>query len=138
MAPVEARFFQNLLDELGIEDLDAESRNDPAQWDRIRERLQAVFGTRSRDEWCDILEGTDTCFSPVLELGEVAEHPHIQARQTIVDVGGIRQPAPAPRFSKTPSHIRSAAGGARGDAAKILEAWGAAEGALQAAARLNS
>jgi alpha-methylacyl-CoA racemase len=106
IAPLENRFFRLLLAELGIDDLDADRQNDRAYWPVMEKRLAQVFRTRTRDEWCDLLEGTDTCFSPVLNISEVPQHPHNVARKTHVHVDGIEQPAPAPRFSRTPSEIR--------------------------------
>ena len=138
IAPIESRFFANLLQELQIDDIDPETRTDPANWEPIQERLQAVFAERTRDEWCDLLEGTDTCFSPVLRLDEVADHPHIRARRTVVRVDGVDQPAPAPRFSRTVTSIRKSGGGARKGIGEVLEEWGAGEPALNLARGLES
>ena len=137
IAPVETRFFQNLLDELEIDDIDPATRNDPAQWDAIRQRLQSVIETKTRDEWSDILEGTDTCFCAILDLQEASEHPHNLARKTFVDLAGIRQPAPAPRFSRTPASIKSPAAGASEDIENVLEAWGASATAMETAKGLS-
>lgn len=121
--PIENRFYRDLLEALGIDDIDASSQYDPGNWPEVRARLEAVFMTRTRDEWCDLLEGTDVCFAPVLTITEAPEHPHNRARGTHVELGGIVQPAPAPRFSRTVSEIRSAAGG-REPAGPVLERWG--------------
>ena len=72
----------------------------------MKERFAAIFRTKTRDEWCALLEGTDACFAPVLSLTEAPTHPHNVARQTFVDVDGVMQPAPAPRFSRTPGAIQ--------------------------------
>jgi len=90
-----------------------------------------VFKTRTRDEWCDQLEGTDACFTPILGMAESMEHPHNKARGTFVTVGGIKQAAPAPRFSRTQSEISSAAGPASDDIKHTLEQWGASRKALK-------
>jgi len=74
----------------------------PAIWTELKTELAAVIGTKTRNEWCELMEGTDVCFAPVLTLAEAREHPHNVARQTHVDVGGKPQAAPAPRFSATP------------------------------------
>ena len=71
----------------------------------MKERLAAVFRTRTRAEWTELLEGTDVCFAPVLSLSEAPQHPHLAARGTFVDVDGVTQPAPAPRFSRTPGAV---------------------------------
>jgi len=74
----------------------------------MRERLAAIFRTKTRDEWCAIMEGTDVCFAPVLSLDEAPRHPHAVARNAFVDIDGVAQPAPAPRFSRTPPEARIA------------------------------
>jgi alpha-methylacyl-CoA racemase len=100
------------------------SRDDRANWPQIRERLQAVFRSRTRDEWCALMEHSQACFAPVLSLAEVAEHPHNKARGTFVEVDGMVQPAPAPRFSRTPA-ARPEAGVEPGvDAQAALAGWG--------------
>ncbi|HLF41143.1 MAG TPA: CoA transferase, partial [Acidimicrobiia bacterium] len=78
---------------------------DRSAWPTLKARLAEVFKTKTRDEWCRIMEGTDVCFAPVLTMAEAPEHPHNAARGTFVDVGGVVQPAPAPRFSRTPGAI---------------------------------
>jgi alpha-methylacyl-CoA racemase len=73
------------------------------KWPALKQRLAEVFAARTRDEWCDLLEGTDACFAPVLSMEEAPAHPHNVTRQTFVETGGVTQPAPAPRFSATPA-----------------------------------
>ena len=104
LCPVEARFYNILLDKLGLTEQPLFA--DRNQWDKSRwplqiEHLQLVFGNLPRQHWCDLLEGTDACFAPVLSYGEVHEHPHNMARDAYVEVDGQWQPAPAPRFSVT-------------------------------------
>lgn len=130
VAPIENRFYRNLLEVLGVDDIDPDHQHDQSQWDDVRHKLQAVFATRTRDEWCELLEGTETCCTPVLAMSEVASHPHNLARGTFVSVDGIPQPAPAPRFSRTKSAIGSAAGPAQHDLKKILMDWGASDEVL--------
>jgi alpha-methylacyl-CoA racemase len=106
---LEPQFYALLLEKLGIVDenfrgLDIASVNDPdaqARWPALRSALTCAFKTRTRDEWCRLLEGTDVCFAPVLTLEEAAHHPHNVARGTFTEVGGVVQNAPAPRFSRT-------------------------------------
>jgi alpha-methylacyl-CoA racemase len=76
-------------------------------WPHLRERLTQVFATRTRAEWCEVLEGSDACFAPVLTMTEAAEHPHIKARGTVIEHEGVLQPAPAPRFSRTKPEVRT-------------------------------
>lgn len=106
---LEPQFYALLLEKLGLDlpalrGLGIATVRDPAaraRWPQLRETLTQVFKTRTRDEWQEILEGTDVCFSPVLTLEEAAHHPHNAARDTHIDVGGVVQNAPAPRFSRT-------------------------------------
>lgn len=101
VAPIETRFFEELLDRLEIARTEFPNRWDRAQWPRLRQTLAAKFRTRTREEWCSQLEGTDACFAPVLSMREAPEHPHVSAREAFVDISGVRQPMPAPRFSRT-------------------------------------
>lgn len=104
VGPVEAKFWGELLERAGLaSDRDFDRRDDPAAWPALRAKLAAVFLTRTRDEWMRLYEDSDACVSPVLQLGEVAEHPHMRARGAFVEVDGRRQPAPAPRFSRSAS-----------------------------------
>ena len=98
---IEERFYQELLRRLGIDPASMPPRADRTRWPEGRARFAAVFRTRSRDAWCAVLEGTDACFAPVLTLEEAAGHPHLRARGTYIEVAGVTQPAPAPRFSET-------------------------------------
>jgi alpha-methylacyl-CoA racemase len=130
VAPIESKFFRVLLKELGLDDIDPADQYDHSKWGELQNRLAEVFKTRSRDEWCEVLEGTDACFSPILGIYESMEHPHNKARGTFVTVDGIKQAAPAPRFSRTCSEISRAAGPADKDIKQVLEQWGASAKAL--------
>ncbi len=101
VAPIETRFFEDLLQRLDIAPADFPDRWDRTQWPRLRETLAAKFRARTRAEWCELLEGTDACFAPVLTMAEAPNHPHNAAREVFGDVGGVRQPMPAPRFSRS-------------------------------------
>jgi alpha-methylacyl-CoA racemase len=98
---VEARFYVELMTALGLSADDALQRFERSTWVQRKAQVAAAFRTRTRDGWCELLEGTDACFAPVLGLGEAPQHPHNVARGAFVDIGGIVQPAPAPRFSRT-------------------------------------
>ena len=106
IGPIEPQFYAEFLERVGLAGEDLPAPNDPAGVDALKARFAAVFRAKTRDEWCAELEGTDVCFAPVLTMGEAAEHPHIRARETIVEHNGVLQPAPAPRFSRTPGEIR--------------------------------
>jgi len=123
VSPLENRFFREMLNIMEIEDIDASRQNEPGYWPEIETRLKSVFQTRTRDEWCALLEGSDACFAPVLKMSEAADHRHNMARNTLVSVDGILQPAPAPRFSRTVSEIHGAAAGVQ-PAAPVLKRWG--------------
>ncbi|WP_418320987.1 CaiB/BaiF CoA transferase family protein [Piscinibacter sakaiensis] len=126
IGPLEPQFYAQLRRLCDLQDdplLDA--RDDPARWPELRERLSDLFRTRSRDEWCALLEGSDACFAPVLDWDEAPAHPHNQARGSFVTVDGVLQPAPAPRFSRTPAGVPGAAG-SQPSAANLLASWGIA------------
>lgn len=98
---IEPQFYAQLLAKLGLADEQLPHQHDARRWDALKERFAAVFRSRTRDEWCAIMEGSDVCFAPVLALGEVATHSHAVARAGFFENDGIWQPAPAPRFSRT-------------------------------------
>ena len=101
VAAAEQVFFDALAEVLGL-DADAWSdRLDPASWPAHRAELAAIFSTRTRDDWSEVFEGTQACVAPVLSPAEAPDHPHNKYRQTFTEVGGVVQPAPAPRFSRT-------------------------------------
>jgi alpha-methylacyl-CoA racemase len=102
---IEPQFYAELLRLTGLEGEDLPWQQDRAQWPAMKERLAAIFRTKSRAEWCEIMEGTDVCFAPVLTIPEAVEHPHNVARGTFVEVAGLRQPGPAPRFSRTAAEV---------------------------------
>ncbi|KMO38320.1 CaiB/BaiF CoA transferase family protein [Methylobacterium aquaticum] len=111
LGPLEPHFYALFRRLTGLDaDPDFDRRDDPDAWPLLRRKLDALFAQRTRDEWCRLLEGTDACVAPVLILTEAADHPHLVARQTFVTVDDTVQPAPAPRFSRTPSAIRPPSG----------------------------
>jgi alpha-methylacyl-CoA racemase len=108
IAALEGRFYQELLDKLECNDPELrDEQMKRKRWPEFQRKLQAIFETKTREEWCEIFEGSNTCFSPVLNLDEATQHQHAKERDTYVDVEGITQPAPAPRFSRTPGEIQS-------------------------------
>ena len=98
---IEPQFYDELLQRLDLEDVDPTGQHDWRQWPTLRQRVAARIRSKTRDEWCRLLEGTDICFAPVLSLQEAAEHEHQRARGNFAAVGGQLQPAPAPRFSRS-------------------------------------
>ena len=101
IAPIEARFHAEFLRLMDIPPEEIGEQRDRANWDRARAVLARAFRKRTRDQWCKLLEGTDACFAPVLSMAEAPAHPHLKARETFIEIDGITQPAPAPRFSRT-------------------------------------
>jgi alpha-methylacyl-CoA racemase len=122
---MEEKFYELLLSKLGLAD-DREMRphTDRSKWGYQRERFRKCFLTRSRDEWCDLLEGTDTCFAPVLTMDEASNHPHIKARRTYVDMNGVNQPGPNPRFSLTEPAASIAPAEFGQHSRQVLTDWG--------------
>ena len=98
---IEPQFYALLIEKSGLTDVDQTLQRDPATWPAMRQQLERVFATRTRQDWCDVMEGTDACFAPVLSMVEAPLHPHNVARQTFCEVQGILQPSVAPRFSET-------------------------------------
>jgi alpha-methylacyl-CoA racemase len=97
---------------------------DRTQWPAMKERLAKIFKTKTRTEWCEIMEGSDVCFAPVLTISEAYEHPHNVARGTFVTVGGVKQPGPAPRFSRTPGEVVRPPPAAGEHTDEALAEWG--------------
>lgn len=124
---IERRFFKALIELLAIDDIDLAEQHEQSKWPAQIERFEAVFASKTRDEWCELLEGTNACFAPVLSLAEAPKHPHNEARKTFVTVDGILQPAAAPRFSRTKSEIQNAPGEAGENDRKALLDWGLSE-----------
>jgi alpha-methylacyl-CoA racemase len=102
---IEPQFYKELLRLTGLEDEELPRQMEQSGWGPLAKRLTEIFKSKTRDEWCEIMEGTDVCFAPVLSMGEAYEHPHNLARGTFVEVAGQPQPGPAPRFSRTPAEI---------------------------------
>jgi alpha-methylacyl-CoA racemase len=103
LAPIEDKFLEELLRRLEIDPAEMPPKMNRRRWPEAKAKLAARFKRKTRDEWCRILEGSDVCFAPVLSLAEAPSHPHNLARQSFVEIDGIVQPAPSPRFSRTPA-----------------------------------
>jgi alpha-methylacyl-CoA racemase len=120
----EPKFYRRTLELLGLADAGLPAQEDRAHWPAMREKFAAVFRTRTRDEWCALMEGEEVCFAPVLSMREAPEHPHIKARETFVEFDGVVQPAPAPRFSRTAAEIQRGAPRPGEHTDSALEDWG--------------
>ncbi|MEW1640448.1 CaiB/BaiF CoA-transferase family protein [Streptomyces sp. NPDC091219] len=139
---LEPQFYDRFVDLLGLADL-ADARRDWTRWGELREAVAARFRSRTRDEWTDVFAGTDACVAPVLSLREAPHHPHLAARGTFTEHGGITQPAPAPRFSATPTAVRGGPALPGSDTSGVARDWdvpglvGAAEDSRRAAEDLH-
>lgn len=123
---IESKFYAELIERMGLAGEGLPHQQDRSAWPRMKERFAEVFKTKTRDEWCAILEGTDACFAPVLSMAEAPSHPHNVARGTFVEVAGVVQPAPAPRFSRTPGAIQRPPARPGEHTAEALADWGLA------------
>ena len=117
---LEPQFYALLRQLAGLSDQAFDAQMEREAWPSLKEKLTEVFRTKTRDEWCRIMEGTDVCFAPVLTITEAPLHPHMVARKTFVKRHGVTQPAPAPRFSRTPSTIREPE---KAEIADLVRAW---------------
>ncbi len=129
IASIEAKFHAELLQRLELAP-SALTQRDRSKWPEAKDQLTALFKTKTRDGWCHVLEGTDVCFAPVLSMDEAHAHPHNVARAAFIDVGGMRQPAPAPRFGGTKLDHPKAPGAV--DARETLTRWGLSSADLAA------
>jgi alpha-methylacyl-CoA racemase len=129
---IEPQFYRLLLEKCGITDAHFARQWERAEWPALREKLAALFLQKSRDAWCELLEGSDACVAPVLSMAEAPAHPHNRARGTFVAQGGAVQPAPAPRFDRTPSKLPPAAPAIGRDSRDILRSLGRSDAEIDA------
>jgi alpha-methylacyl-CoA racemase len=126
---LEPQFYAELLRRTGLaDDVDGGGAVPPqserSTWPAMKQRLAGIVRTRTRDEWCRLMEGTDVCFAPVLDADEAPDHPHNAHRRTFVDLDGVVQPAPAPRFSRTPGRVDLPPPVAGEHTPEVLADWG--------------
>jgi len=129
---IEPQFYALLKELAGLSDDDFGDQNNQAQWPAMKEKLTAVFKSKTQAQWCELMEGTDVCFAPVLSFMDAPKHPANVARNTYVEVDGVTQPAPAPRFSRTPSDVSHGPHGVGQDTDDVLSAMGFAAAELDA------
>jgi alpha-methylacyl-CoA racemase len=132
IACVEPQFYAVLIEKLGLAASDLPEQNDRAGWPRLKAAIAGAVVARTRQDWCEILGGTDACFAPVLSMTEALQDPHNRARGTFVEVGGVLQPAPAPRFLSTPGAIQGPPPKIGADTRPALVDWGFTEADLAA------
>ena len=121
---IEPKFYAELIERLGLSGEDLPAQHEATSWPVMKDRFQSVFRTKTRDEWCDVMEGSDVCFAPVLSLEESMRHPHNVARGTFVEMDGITQPGPAPRFSRTPGKLDRPPSIPGQHSEEVLRDWG--------------
>jgi alpha-methylacyl-CoA racemase len=121
---IEPQFYAELLRLTGLDQEELPFQMDKTQWPALKDKLAAIFRSKTRDEWCALMEGTDVCFAPVLSIKEAPQHPHNVHRKTFVEVEGVVQPAPAPRFSATPVSIQRPPSHAGQHTDEVLVEWG--------------
>ncbi len=124
---IEPQFYALLLEKTGVDQQKFGNQLDVSQWPALKEELTRVFKDKTQDQWCEIMEGTDVCFAPVLPISEAKDHPHNTARNTFLEIDGILQPGPAPRFSRTQAQIRSNARLPGQDSEEVLKENGFSE-----------
>lgn len=103
---LEPQFYALLLEKCGIDDHSFQDRLNVFKWPELKGKFAAIFKSKSRSEWCNLMEGTDVCFAPVLDMDEAPHHPHNQARKTFIEIDSVIHPAPVPRFSRTAPEIQ--------------------------------
>jgi alpha-methylacyl-CoA racemase len=128
---IEPQFYKELLERAGLAGESLPHQMDRSRWPELKERLAALFKTKTRAEWCALMEGTDVCFAPVLSMQEATEHPHNVARGTFVEVAGLSQPGPAPRFSRSKPAVQGPPVQAGQHTDEALRDWGVAEGRVR-------
>jgi alpha-methylacyl-CoA racemase len=121
---LEPQFYELLREKSGLAEPGVNDRWGKDTWPNNRTKLEQIFKTKTQAEWCAIMEGSDVCFAPILDLDEAPRHPHNKQRQTFVDVEGVTQPAPAPRFSRTPGTVQAPPPKAGEHSEAVLRDWG--------------
>ena len=129
---IEPKFYAELLEKTGLEGEELPPQMDRAQWPAMKQKLTAVFKTKTRDEWCAIMEGTDICFAPVLDFSEAPQHPHNKARGSFVEIEGVTQPGPAPKFSRTKPEVQRRPPLLGEHTREALADWGISESEIDA------
>jgi alpha-methylacyl-CoA racemase len=127
LGSIEPQFYALLKELAGLSEDDFGDQNDRSEWPAMKAKLAQVILQKTQAQWCEIMEGTDVCFAPVLSLVDAPKHPANVARNTYIKVDGVTQPAPAPRFSRTPSKVENSGSDAGADTDSVLAAMGFGE-----------
>ena len=131
LGSIEPQFYKLLREKAGLSDPAFDAQMDRAHWPELKEKVAHVIAKKSRAQWCEIMEGTDVCFAPVLEMAEAPAHPHNRERNAFVEIEGVVQPAPAPRFDRTPGAVQSAPPPIGAHNLSSLRDWGIAPERIQ-------
>jgi alpha-methylacyl-CoA racemase len=124
---IEKKFYEILLEKLGLADADLPEQMDQQHWPRMSQMFKEIFASKSRDEWSEILEGTDACYAPVLSFAEAPKHTHNKYRNSFMELDGVVQPAPTPRFSRTSPRVSKPPPEFGADSLEALQDWGVSE-----------
>ena len=124
---IEPQFYALLLKLTEVQDSSFHAQMDATSWPELKQKFAALFASKTRDQWCEILEGTDVCFAPVLDMNEAPQHPHNLARGNFMEIDGVQQPAPAPRFSRTAAEVPQPPARPGQHSREILQDWGVSE-----------
>ena len=128
---IEAKFYEELLELSGLKGQELPNQMDRTAWPALKQQLTKIFKSKTRDEWCKIMEGSDVCFAPVLSMEEAPKHPHNRHRDTFVEVEGVVQPGPAPRFSRTPGKVQRPPASPGEHTEEALRDWGFSSAELE-------
>lgn len=129
---IEPQFYALLIEKAQLDPKEFAPQMDASEWPKLKAKLTEVFKTKTRDEWCTIMEGTDVCFSPVLSIFEAPNHPHAKARDSFLEVDGVMQQAPAPRFDRTPAQVQHGARIPGQDSNEVLSSFGFSDSEIAA------
>ena len=129
---LEPQFYSIMLEKMELTADDFPNQHDRSQWPAAKVKIAAIWKTKTRTEWCEIFEGSDACFAPVLSMSEAPEHPHMQARKTFVERDGMIQAAPSPRFSRTPGEIQGPPANPGEHTHEALQSWGLSDQEISA------
>lgn len=131
LGSIEPQFYAELLRITGLDQEELPKQMDRSQWPKMKLKIAETIRSKTRDQWVELMEGTDVCFAPVLSPSEACAHPHNVERETFVEVGGVKQPAPAPRFSRTPGVIDGPPPHPGEHTEEVLSSWGFSENEIQ-------
>jgi alpha-methylacyl-CoA racemase len=132
LGSIEPQFYAELIEKLELTNEELPAQMDKSGWPVLKERFEGIFKTKTRDEWCELMEGSDVCFAPVLAMSEAADHPHIKHRKTFVEANGMVQPAPSPRFSRSVPELDLPPAHAGQHTDDVLESFGFAAAEISA------